>query len=283
MRYWFVSLLILCGCSNNVGTSKLFSGGKILGVVDKKLEEASGLVASVANPGYFWSHNDSGNPAEVFLIDDKAEIVMTCTLAGIKNRDWEDLAIAIESDTSYLYVGDIGDNEARFPYKVIYRFVEPVLTTDKFLIKDFDTLVFKLDDGVRDTEALMIDPLTNSMFIVSKREQKNRLYEISKPFHTTDTTLAEFKEELPLSWIVAADISADGTEVLMKDYDNIFYWKRAGSESIPELLKTKPTILKYEREPQGEAIAWNRDGSGFYTLSETAKGIKGRLFYYERN
>jgi hypothetical protein len=283
MRYWFVGLLILCGCSKNEGISDLFSGGKILGVVDKKLEEASGLVASVANPGYFWSHNDSGNAATVFLINDKAEIVMTCTLAGIKNRDWEDLAIANESDSSYLYVGDIGDNDAKFPYKIIYRFVEPVLTADKLLIENFDTLVFKLDDGVRDTEALMIDPLTNSIFIISKREEKIRLYEMSEDLHSMDTTVAVFKAELPLSWIVAADISADGKELLMKDYDNIFYWKREGSESIPELLKTKPTILKYEREPQGEAIAWSRDGSGYYTLSETAKGIAGRLFYYKRN
>jgi hypothetical protein len=283
MRYWFVGLLVLCGCSKNAGISDLFSGGKILGVVDKKLEEASGLVASVANSGYFWSHNDSGNAATVFLINDKAEIVMTCTLAGIKNRDWEDLAIGIESDSSYLYIGDIGDNDAKFPYKIIYRFFEPVLTADKLLIENFDTLVFKLDDGARDSEALMIDPVTNNIFVVTKREQKVRLYEMSETLQPMDTSVAEFKAELPLSWIVAADISADGKEVLMKDYDYIYYWKRLASESIPELLKTKPTILTYEREPQGEAIAWSRDGSRYYTLSETAKGIKGRLFYYKRN
>lgn len=282
MRYWLLSFLVFCGCTKDEGTSKLFSGGKILGEVDKKLEEASGLVASIANPGYFWSHNDSGNSAQIFLLNDKAEIVMTCTLVGIKNRDWEDMAISVESDSSYLYIGDIGDNEARFPYKVIYRFAEPVLSTDKLDVKDFNTLVFKLSDGVRDTEAMMIDPLSNDVFIISKREEKIRLYQISALI-SRDTTVAEFKEELPFAWIVAADISADGKEVLMKDYDNVFYWKRSATESIPELLKTKASILSYEREPQGEAIAWSRDGSGYYTLSETAKGIKGRLFYYKRN
>ncbi len=283
MRYWLLGLVILCGCTKGEGISNLFSGGNILGEVDKKLEEASGLVASVVNPGYFWSHNDSGNPAKVFLINDKAEIVMTCTLAGIKNRDWEDIAISVKSDTSYLYIGDIGDNDAKFPYKIIYRFPEPVLSANKLSIIDFDTLVFKLSDGIRDTETLMIDPLSQDVFVVSKREEKIRLYQISAPLISGDTTTAEFKTELPLAWIVAADISADGKEVLLKDYDNIFYWKRSSTESIPELLKTNPTILNYEREPQGEAIAWDRDGSGFYTLSETAKGIKGRLFYYKRN
>ncbi|MBL7873294.1 MAG: hypothetical protein JNM78_16870 [Cyclobacteriaceae bacterium] len=282
MRHWLLGLLILCGCTKKEEVSNVFSEGKILGVVDKKLEEASGLVASVANPGYFWSHNDGGNPAEVFLMNEKAEIVMTCTLEGISNRDWEDIAISVESDTSYIYIGDIGDNEAKFPYKIIYRFVEPVLITEKLLINHFDTLVFNLSDGARDTEALMIDPITQNLFIISKREKMVRLYQVSSPFIFGDTTTAEFITGLPFEWIVASDISADGKEVLIKDYDNVFYWKRLASETIPELLKTKPSILKYEREPQGEAIAWRGDGSGYYTLSETAKGITGRLFYYQR-
>lgn len=283
MKYWLFGLLILCGCTKGENISKLFSGGRILGEVDTKLEEASGLVASVTNPGYYWSHNDSGHAAEVFLLNNKAEIVMTCTLAGIKNRDWEDIAISIESDTSYLYIADIGDNEAKFPYKVIYRLAEPILLQDKLVVTHFDTLVVKLSDGVRDTEALMVDPLLHQMFIISKREEKIRLYQMDIPLAPRDTTVAEFKTELALTWIVAGDISSDGTEVLLKDYDNIFYWRRSAKETIPELLKTEPTILKYDREPQGEAIAWSLDGSGYYTLSETAKEIKGRLFYYKRN
>jgi hypothetical protein len=68
----------------------------------------------------------------------------------------------------------------------------------------------------------------------------------------------------------------------MKNYDHLYYWKRWDAETIPELLLRKPIELNYLQEAQGEAIAWTRDGTGFYTLSETVKNYKGNLIYYKR-
>jgi hypothetical protein len=284
MRYYFLILLVSVACKNKTVTSDLFHEGVRTGSVSKRIAEASGLVASVANPGYYWTHNDGENPAEVFLIDDKAEIVMTCKLANVANRDWEEITVGPgpQESKSYLYVGDIGDNVAEFPYKMIYRFVEPLLSEGDRVIDKFDTLVFTLDDGVRDTEAMMIEPGTNDLFIVSKREDSVRLYKISAPLVTGDTMLAQFNTKLPFNKIVAANISIDGTEVLMKNYDHLYYWKRSGQETIPQLLQHKPIELNYVQEAQGEALAWSLDGTGFYTMSETVKNHKAHLIYYKR-
>ena len=284
MKYCFFVLLLSIECTSSKTTSDLFLKGVSEGAVSKKLAEASGLVASVANPGYYWSHNDGENPAEVFLIDEKAKIVMTCKLANVANRDWEDIAVGRGSQEgkSYLYVGDIGDNLSQYPYKMIYAFVEPALSEGDQVISKFDTIVFELNDGVRDTEAMMIDPMTNDVFIISKREDSVRLYRMNVPAKRGDTLQAEFKTKLPFTKIVAGSISADGTEVLMKNYDHLYYWKRFDAESIPDLLLRKPIELNYLQEAQGEAIAWTRDGAGFYTLSETVKNFKGNLIYYKR-
>lgn len=282
VKYGLVSLLLCLSCEEKPA-SNLFANGKEEGIVSKKLEEASGLVASRTNPKYFWTHNDSGNPAEIYLMNDHAELVMTCHLKNSNNRDWEDITIGAgpESGKNYLYVGDIGDNEARHPYKIIYRFVEPHYTGDKLTITEFETIVVRLEDSVRDTEAIMIDPLTNDFFIVSKREDSVRLYQLP-PLNARDTLTAEVVSVLPFTQIVAADISVDGSEVLLKSYDEIFYWKRLTNQSIPELLQTEATRLTYTREPQGESIAWQLNGDGFYTLSETVKDFEGQLFYYKR-
>lgn len=284
MRYWLLIFLFPLGCVQKNTSSDLFSIGKERGIVDKKLDEASGLVASITNPGYFWTHNDSGNPAEVFLINDKAEIVMTCKLPNLPNRDWEDIAIGPgpEENKSYLYVGDIGDNEAQYAYKIIYRFEEPVLAEGNRVVDQFDTLAFQLSDGIRDTEALMLDPTSKELYIFSKREDSVRMYQIPFEFASGDTVVAERKSILPLTRIVAAGISADGTEVLIKNYDYIYYWKRTDNQTIAALLQSKPIQLSYDREPQGESIAWQRDGTGFYTLSETMRNYRGRLLFYER-
>lgn len=286
VKYWPILLVfLLLACTPPVKKSDLFEPGQKLGTVSKKLEEASGLVASIANPGMLWSHNDSGNPAEVFLIDQKANIVLTITLKGISNRDFEDISMGAgpKAGVNYIYLAEIGDNLAVYPEKYIYRFEEPVLGDKKEIVQaEFDTLIVKLSDQVRDTETLMNDPLTQDMFIVSKREESVILYHIPAPFEK-DTLVAEAMATLPFHKIIAGDISRDGKEVIMKDYGNIYYWKKKGDESIVELLKTNPEVLEYEPEPQGESICWKADGSGFYTLSETVKDKRGKLIFYERN
>ncbi|QLH32936.1 MAG: hypothetical protein HWD62_11375 [Cyclobacteriaceae bacterium] len=66
---------------------------------------------------------------------------------------------------------------------------------------------------------------------------------------------------------------------MLKNYDHVYYWKRKGSESIADLLKQTPSELAYKPEKQGESIAWSRDGSGYYTLSESSKRSAQLLFY----
>lgn len=282
-RIFVLGIILFLGCTNQI-RKDLFTVGESLGTVDNRLVEASGLVASVNNPDYFWSHNDGENPAEVFLIDQQANIKLICKFKDIQNRDWEDIAVGAgpEEDKVYIYVGDIGDNKAVYPVKFIYRFKEPVRSGQtEIIISNYDTLIVKLPDGVRDSEAFMIDPVSHDLFLFSKREDSVRLYQVQYPFNQ-DTLLTERIARLPFHNINASDISADGQEVLIKDYDHIYYWKKEGSESIGELLLRKPIELHYNKGPQDEAIAWKRDGSGFFTLGETVKGEGGNLVLHKR-
>jgi hypothetical protein len=139
MKKVWIAALCLMACSSEI--SNLFSSAKEKGIVDIKLEEASGLVASAAHPGYFWTHNDSGNGAQLFLIDSTANIAATMPLGAVRNRDWEDITLGPgpDPDKTYVYVGDIGDNKAQYPYKIIYRLEEPTAIENK-TIEDVSTL-----------------------------------------------------------------------------------------------------------------------------------------------
>ena len=287
-RIFFVGFILFLSCGRSSQKVEirddLFTEGETLGKVDKRLKEASGLVASPNNIDHYWSHNDSGNPPEIFLIDSKADIKLTCKFTNLKNRDWEDIAIGSgpKEGVTYVYIGDIGDNRAEYPVKFIYRFEEPIFSGQtELIISDYDTLIVKLPDGVRDSEALTIDPISNDMLLISKREDSVRVYQLNY-LDQKDTLLAQRIAVLSLHNINAADISANGTEVLMKDYDRIYYWKRASNESMSELLIKKPIRLPYKNGPQDEAIAWKRDGSGFFTLGETVKGNGGNLVLHKR-
>jgi hypothetical protein len=285
-KCWVILLALAVGaCSSKKDKfSDLFAKGKPLGQVNKRLEEASGLVESFAHPKHFWTLNDSGHPAEVFLIDDKAQIKLVCKIKGVENRDFEDITIGTGpiDGKKYIYVADIGDNLEKFPVKLIYRFPEPVsFDSAEITISDFDTLKVKLEGKIRDTEALFVDPVKQDLYLVSKREDSVRLFQVKHPF-VADTLVAKQVAILPFQKIVAASITPSGKELLMKDYDRVYYWKQPNELSISALLQTKPEVLAYDRERQGEAICWANDGNGYYTLSEALRGEMGKLLYYKR-
>ena len=272
---------IVTGCSE-----KPSGDGHIdLGQVSEQLVEASGLVESTANPHHLWTLNDSDRPSEVYLIDEHAQIKMVCKLSGIKNRDWEDIAIGPGADPSkkYLYVADIGDNNAVYPFKYIYRFEEPSLSNGAGqTVTNVEKIVIKLPDGKRDSETIMIDPTTNDFYLLSKREDSIRVYLSPYPF-PFDTIRIKEVARLPLTQIVSGSISNDAQQVLLKNYNFIYYWKRSGEKTLAELLTKKPEELPYDHENQGEAICWNSGGSGFYTLSESPEvGERAQLRYYRK-
>lgn len=279
-------LIIALGCKEpKPSDSDLFSLGISLGTVDERLLEASGIVESIVYPKHLWTLNDSGNPAEVFLIDEKAQIQLVCKLKNIENRDFEDVAIGVGPDSTknYIYIGDIGDNLARYNIKYIYRFEEPILSNEKEIeISMFDTLQIQLSDGIRDSETMIIDPISNDLYLVSKMEDSVHIYRVPYPFKKEILT-AEKIGTIPFYKITSGSISADGKEVLLKDYDNIYYWNNNRKVPLEKLLQGKPKILPYAREKQGESITWAHDGSGYYTLSEKVDGKLGELLFYKRN
>lgn len=289
MRRIFVVFMLVAtvACSQKKGKpsdSDLFGEReKLAEVTNKKLDEMSGLAASEKNKDLLWTINDSGNRAEIYLLDKELNIKMTCKLGNVINRDWEDIAVGPgpEAGKIYLYVAEIGDNMAIFPYKHVYRFEEPHFTGNaEVTITKFDTITFKLD-VTKDTESLMINPKTKNLYVISKREEPVYVYELKYPYSTTDTLTAQKIASIPYSMVVGADFSADGTELLAKNYRNVLYWK-IDSDDVASALKKAPAILKYTEEPQGESITFSRDGSGYYTVSEKVKGEKSFLYFYPR-
>ena len=282
----FVTAVIASCGQQSIDTDTTFGRGQQLSeLTNKKLKESSGLAASKENPGLLWTHNDSGNEAEIYLVDKDLNIRLTVSLSGIENRDWEDITVGPGPDTakSYIYVGDIGDNDALYSYKYIYRFPEPVVdSADNISISAFETIVFELEDGAKDTESLFVDTKSKNVYIISKREMPVWLYELKFPQPNSDTLTAAKKLSLPFSEIVSADLLPATGDVVIKNYEHIYFWRNQRDELVTSLLKNSPSQIPYEQEPQGEAIAWAIDGSGFYTLSEKKKKKPSYLYFYSR-
>jgi hypothetical protein len=279
-------------------------------IQNPELDEASGLVYSNVNPGYLWSFNDSNNPNKIFLFDSQAKGIYNFTLGNTPNRDWEAMGICKESDgTSYLYLADIGDNFVMYGNYFIYWFKEPTLDLNQAnrTITGISKLQFSLPDGSkRDMETMLIDQKTKDIFIISKREDQKKLYKIpGDKLIDGNVVVAEFVKDINFSnpfstydqvktyfFITDANISPDNSEILVRNYGEIYYWKRKIGESIPDALERQarvvPSHTKYsilsngEGEPQGEGVSFSSTGDGYYTISESDGTNPSHLYFFKK-
>lgn len=83
--------------------------------LNESLHEISGL--EQLNEETLAAINDSGNSAEIHLINLKGELIKSVLVKNATNVDWEDLA----RDNHYLYIGDIGNNQNNRKDLCVYK------------------------------------------------------------------------------------------------------------------------------------------------------------------
>jgi hypothetical protein len=262
-------------------------------IKDKKLDEASGLAMSRINSGILWTHND-GDDGRLYGLGLNGSIIAEYKLKKAKPNDWEDMSIGPgpQGGINYIYIADFGDNLARRKTKYILRFPEPNIPRSKKkykgAINEYDRISFTYKNGNRDAETLLVDPNDKSIYIVTKRETNVFLYQIPYPQNTDMVYELSPIAQLNIGntgfgkMITAGDISPDGTEILLKDYNNVYLYQRKKSETVKDALLKEPQILPYKKELQGEAICFDQAGIGYFTLSEWAGKENPILYYYHR-
>jgi hypothetical protein len=258
----------------------------------KNMDEISGIAASGIFNDIYYIHNDSGDTSRIFAISPDGKLHNTIYFKGDPTEkqgvcDCEDIAMGIGpvKGKSYVYDGDIGDNDAKRKYITIYRMEEqPSWAKDSIINANAVPLHLKYPDGPKDAETLMIDPIEKLIYIISKRKDTVKIYTTPLYYKPNDTLILTKRCKLffagikPFKWITAGDISKDGKQILVKSYMKVYYWKRTGNEPVWQTLQRKPTELPYVVEKQGEAIGFTPDGKGYYTTSE---GVYSPIYYYK--
>lgn len=255
-------------------------------ITDPALIEISGIAASRATPGIWWVHNDSGDAARVYAIDENGVVHATLALAGATATDYEDIAVGEGpvAGTSYLYVADIGDNAAARPEVVIYRMVEPTVTASGSTtgsISGVEALHLRYPDGAHDAESLAIDPLSHALVIITKRLAGGAqpAYRVSTSLAAGSTTtmapLATITTDAGLvGAITGADISRDGLQLAIRTYGGVRIVGRNADLPLDRFLSGGVGAVSCPApgppEVQGEAIGFRLDGRGYLTVSEGA-------------
>lgn len=285
-----IAYIAMCMCLPVVYAQAPLFGKRIdAGLIEHaEINEASGLAASSLNPQLLWTHNDSGDVNRIFSVSQQGKHQGVFYLKGCDARDWEEITIGRgpQKNTSYIYVANTGDNFGLFDVKYICRVKEPRVTATtpaESTLDNVELISFRYPGGANhDAEALIVDPLTLDIFVITKQVKKALLFRAAYPQPLNQIITLTAVATLPIDYVVAASISADGREILLRAGRAVWYWQRSNNASLVETLQTAAQKLPYIQEPQGEAIAWQAEGKGYYTLSEAPRGKTAHLYYYPR-
>lgn len=241
-------------------------------VTDTEITESSGLVASVLNPGTLWLHNDSGDTARAFAIADNGSKRATLTFDTTDPVDIEDMAIEDDGPQSYLYFGDIGDNDRIRPSITIHRVMEPKLGTETSLAAKSTKMIVRYPNGAHNAETLLFDPITKELLIVTKDTLGSaEIHRVGK-FVGGGNVTTEKVSTVSVILATGGDISRDGKWIALRNYTTSgFLWLRDPNESLATTFGKPPCKIPIAQEKQGETLPFIPDGSGYTTVSEGKK------------
>ena len=130
---------------------------------------------------------------------------------------------------------------------------------------------------------MFVDPVTGGLVIVTKQASGVSHVLLAEASQLVDGATVAMQEiatitipdnpsgglALPSTMATAADISPDGSTILVRTYQQVLAYPRPAGGSLADAFAAAPCNAPQVSEPQGEAIAFAADGSGYSTTSET--------------
>lgn len=233
-------------------------------ITDTRIRESSGLCASNFDPELLWTHNDSGDTNRIFGVTQSGTTKATLTLRGATARDWEDIS-AGPSNT--LWVGDIGDNAKLRAAIQVYRIAEPRWAVTDTVRATKYTFVYP--NGARNSETLMVNPVSGRLYIVSKDTDGNRgaIYRAPRTLSTTSANTLIRVGSAP-GRITAGDFAPDGKTFMLRTQIRAYRYSS---------VTATPVQIPLPAMQQGESLAYGKDGSTVYFGSEGANSPVHRM------
>ena len=256
-------------------------------VEDSGLAEISGVVASRANPGVLWVHQDSGDGALITALGQDGATLGVITLANVVPADHEDIALGAcrDGDGWCLLLGDFGDNGLQRDSYAIRRIDEPDVSGLKApwaLEVTPENLIYTYPEGPQNAEALAVS-VRGEPIVITKRSDGNAwLYvlpasgwgEVREAERVA--TFAMGPDAGLIDSVTAADMTRDGASLLLRTYSYLRYYDLREHE-LSNIGSTTTRELLVGVEMQGEAVGWDDDERAVLHVGEATNATIYRL------
>lgn len=246
-------------------------------VQTKDVDEASGIAASVKNPGVLWLCNDSGDGPFLYAVDGKTGALRAyLKLPGVKPKDWE--ALRLDSQGVFT-IADIGDNDLKRGEICLWRVPEPVLPPNgvhRLRASNPERIALHYPGSPRNAEALLVHPKTGAYFLVTKTDSG-----VSEVFAIPGLrVLQRLGTVRVFGEVTDGAISPGGSEIALLTYENVLLWRWHAGQSLVAALAARPVSVPLPKPlEQAEALCYAPDGGSIFVTSE---GKRPPIFRLDR-
>ncbi|MFQ5641479.1 MAG: hypothetical protein ACE5IR_26175 [bacterium] len=248
----------------------------------EKITESSSLVKSRRYEDVYWTHNDSGDRARIFAVTARGKLIREVGIIGAKNVDWEDLAV---DDAGHLYIGDSGNNRNIRQDLTVYVIPEPdPLTSDSVAV--LKRIHFTYPDqksfpepGNRNFDCEALFWTNGRLYILTKHrsDRKTKLYRFDTLEHNSSQVLTKVGEFDVDGAVTSADVSMDGSRLLVLCYEYIYlFGKPVSSDNY--LAGEYKRILFEGRQSEGICFS----GTDFLFSNEQREIFKLPISIFEQ-
>ena len=147
------------------------------------ISESSGMVWT---DGKLWTHNDSGNPKEIYSIDTlTGAILQTVVIDNFPNTDWEDIC----ADNNYIYISNTGNNSGTRTDLKILKIAKADITSGATVHVNAQAINYSYTDQTSftsssthnfDCESLLAFKDSLYIFTKDRGDLKTRVYRMPK-------------------------------------------------------------------------------------------------------
>lgn len=222
-------------------------------VRDGRIDEASGISRSTYHRGLFFMHNDSGDSARFFAVGQKCRTKAMFRVRNTSAADWEDMAAGRHHK---LWFGDIGDNKTHRSHITLVRVREPRKMHSRTV--HGTSFQLKYADGPHNAEALMVQPRSGRIYIVTKAKSGAGIYRAPK--HLSKDRINVLKRVASVPFLVTgADFQPNGRHFVIRTYSDAYLYSR---------IRGHGHRIDLPSQRQGEAIMYTRGGHALRVASE---------------
>ncbi|MEE9404326.1 MAG: hypothetical protein V3V20_05505 [Algisphaera sp.] len=249
---------------------------------DPRIDQSSGLAASLHEPGLLWTHNDSGHKPTLYLLNRDGTTRASVTLKVSGTRDIEDVCSFELDGVPHLLVADVGDNRRQRKSVSLFLIEEPQPYPGQNVrglrVKRRIDLTYA--DGPQDCESVAFDPATRSILLVTKSWPDVATLSVpaaglyvcplgdDAPKANGEPQVLERVADLTLKITTAADMSPDGTRMVVMTYGDAYQYVREADQTWAQVMAQAPTRIALSPRGQSEAVCYGLDGKTLWVTSE---------------